>query len=247
MSLQAVADHVAVAVPDVATAAARWRDELGGAVVNRFRNDVFEGLQYAYPAAGRADGPAKVELIAPATSGPSFLRSFLERHGSTVHHLTLKVADLRAAIAAVEAAGFEVVEVDLSGQRWREAFLRPSQIGGLVVQLAWSVAATDEEWAALSGFHIEPVRPDAAVLLGPRLVHPDLDAAASVWSRLGAAVARRRADASCDRDVLQVRWDGSPLEIEIVRGAVAAPAGLRFRVAGPLPADPRLGAPVLVP
>ena len=145
--LDAVPDHVAIAVPDWDLAASRWADELGGRVVSWSINPLFRSRQYRF-----VNG-AKLELLTlpeDEAGGDHFVRRFLDRFGSQVHHLTLKVADIHDAIASVRAAGFDVIDVRTDGELWREGFLRPSQVGGLVVQLGWS-SLTDDEVAARRG------------------------------------------------------------------------------------------------
>lgn len=227
-------DHVAIAVHDHPSALARWQAELGGGLWSRFHNPGrFAGLQLRY-----VNG-AKLELLTPSPEDDdpdSFLRGFLGRFGTRVHHVTLKVPDLPEAIATLEDEGFDVMDVDLSGEHWRESFLRPSQVGGLVVQVAWS-AWTDEEWAEHTGN--QPEEPTGtAELVGPVLGHPDLDRAEAVWTTLGASLSR-------DDEGLTARWEGSPLEVRILAGDRAGTLGLRFRGTEPRPADPDLGPAVL--
>lgn len=229
-------DHVAVAVPDYRPALARWRDQLGGAAVSRFHSaPVFRGTQLRYA------NHAKLELLQPSElddSPDNFVRRFLARFGSQVHHLTLKVPHLPTAIERLQAGGLDVVDVDLSAEHWHESFLRPSQVGGLVVQVAWSASISDEEWAARTGFEVEPVRDDAAGLHGPLLRHPDLATAGRVWSLLGATVTGH------DNGIL-ARWEDAPIEVVVMEGAQAGPLGLRFSDAPELRPDDRLGPAVL--
>lgn len=250
MPLLALADHVAVAVPDLDDALQRWRDQLRGALVSRFRNPAFHAVQLVYPVAPPATGRgAKLELIAPAGGGPSFLRSYLDRFGAGIHHVTLKVDDLGQAIATAEAAGFDVVDVDRSNPRWQEAFLRPSQVGGIVVQVAQS-PLTDAQWAAITGTPSEPVAVEAPALLGPRLAHPDLDTAASVWTTLGASMRSVHAPSTdtCARvDGFTLHWPNSRLEVEVVAGDEPGPVALRFRGAPVLPPDRASGPGVVGP
>ncbi len=171
--LDATPDHVAVAVPDFDVAHRRWNDELGGRTCSWFHaKGYFRSRQY------RFSGGAKLELIQPSETAPdpdaNFVRRFLGKHGSRVHHLTLKVADVREAASIVEAQGFDVIDIDTSNDYWHEGFLRPSQVGGLIVQIAWA-RHSDEEWAARHDVDIEPPPADGARLLGPLLRHPDLD------------------------------------------------------------------------
>lgn len=81
-------------------------------------------------------GPAEVELIRPLSPGGP-LERFLNAHGEGIHHVALRVADLAAAVARAEAAGLR-----LAGAAHRQgahdarvAFLHPSPLGGLLVEL----------------------------------------------------------------------------------------------------------------
>lgn len=230
--LDAVLDHVAVAVPDRDAAMARWADRLGGGLVGEGNSGVFASRQL------RLAGGGKVELIAPsAEAAPdTFMHRFLRRFGTAVHHVTLKVPDLLPAVELLRAHGVEAVDVQASDAWWREAFLRPSQVGGLVVQVAWS-PASDREWAQERGHPVGEPAPAAARLLGPRLRHPDLAAARALWTLLGADVT--------GEETLTCRWPGSALTVEIVSGEPAGPIGLRMEGTGPLAADPVLGPEVL--
>lgn len=242
MPISAVPDHVAAAVPAIEEAARRWRDELGGAWVGpRFPGDHagFATRQLRYP---RLAGPvrntdgAKLELLEPTTPD-GFAARFLERFGSRVHHVTLEVPALLPAVEQLRDDGFDVVDVFAEGDVWHEGFLRPSQVGGLIVQLAW-MGHADDDWAAMAG--IEPERPaaDGPVLLGPTLAHPDPAVAAGVWRALGAEV-------EGDADGLRVAWADAPLDIEVVPGPQAGPIGLRFVGTGAHPGGERVGPATL--
>ena len=234
MPIPAAPDHVAAAVPSSDAAAARWIDHLGGG----WLMPAWEapGSDFATRQA-RFAGGAKLELLEPRAEH-GFAARFLDRHGAGVHHVTLKVPALLPAVAILEDAGLDVVDVAADNEYWHEAFLRPSQVGGLIVQVAWA-KHDDEGWAAFLGTTPEDPRPDAARLLGPRLAHPDLDAAARLWEVLGAEVER-------EAQVVTARWPGTPLDIEVVAGERAGPLGLRMSGVAGLPADEIHGPAVLV-
>ncbi|MFC4437232.1 MULTISPECIES: VOC family protein [Natrialbaceae] len=78
-------------------------------------------------------GASRLELIAPA-GADSFLTDFLERNGPGLHHVTLEVADLDAAIDALEAQEVSVVD-RVEFDHWKEAFLPPSNPTGALFQL----------------------------------------------------------------------------------------------------------------
>lgn len=242
MPLDSRPDHVAIAVPDVDGALPRWQDTLGGTVKWRFHTPtVFRGaaVQFRNTAFLEMIMPSEAEERTRAAGGPSgFVTSFLDRFGASVHHVTLKVPDIEVALATLDDQGFDTVDVHLDDPHWQEAFLRPSQVGGLVVQVAasdWS----DEDWAHANGTdEIPPPPRSGARLLGPQLVHDDLDRARFVWTTLGGTVEDTNGG-------LLVSWADEPLTVAVRRGDDRRTIGLRFLDAVPRPGDPALGPPVL--
>ncbi|CAN5877808.1 hypothetical protein BH23ACT10_BH23ACT10_28550 [soil metagenome] len=214
--LQSRLDHVAVAVHDVDRALAYWGDTVGGGLVTHETNASFHSAQVRY------DGGGKLEVLAapPDADGDSFVTRFLERFGAVIHHVTVKVPDLGAALDTVRAGGYDVVDVQTTAPHWREGFLRPSQVGGLLVQVAWT-PDDDDAWARRHGVDPQLPAPSAPRLLGPALTHPDLATARALWSLLGAAV-----DDADDR--LVCRWPDSPLNVTVERGDPPGPVALRF-------------------
>lgn len=227
--LDAVIDHVAIAVPSWDGGERRWREELGGGVVAFGKTPAFWSRQLRY-----ANG-AKLELLAPPPeSGPdNFVRRYLDRFGAGIHHVTLKVPGLLDAVEVLKAAGLAPVDVRVDNPYWHEAFLRPSEAGGLVVQVAWS-AQDDEQWARHVGHVPETPRADAPALIGPLLGHPDLAHAEWLWRALGARVAT-------GDGALTASWPGSPLTVRIQQADQAGPMALLIGNGAALPADPETG------
>lgn len=241
MPLTTRPDHVAIAVPDVDGALARWRDTLGGTVQWRFHTPtVFRGaaVQFRNEAFLEILMPSEAEERTRDAGGPSgFVTAFLDRFGASVHHVTLKVPEFDQALATLADEGFDTVDVNGDDPHWQEAFLRPSQVGGLVVQVACS-DRSNEDWARANGTEVPAPPVDGARLLGPQLVHDDLEEARRVWTALGGTVTEAE-------DGLLVSWDGEPLTIAVREGDDRRAVGLRFTGTGPRPADPELGPPVL--
>lgn len=217
-------DHIAVAVPEVDAALPRWRDGLGGRYHGEYDSGAgFRTTQY------RFRGGAKLELLEPTGPNPApFAQAFLDRFGPGIHHLTLLVPDLDGALTALVGTPLEPVDVR-KHERWHEAFIRPSAVGGLVVQLAWSGWPSREH---------EPTPTTGARLLGARLRHPDLGLAERVWSALGA-------DVAADDGALVASWGDAPLHLLVEEGdGPAGPVALRFAEADALPQDAVAGAAV---
>lgn len=225
MPIDSIPDHVAIAVPSIDAAAARWRGQLGGAWASPRMDDGpdFRTQQLRFA------NHTKLELLEPADE-VGFAAGFLDRFGARVHHVTLKVPDLLAAVRHVRDAGYDVVDVNADGELWHEAFLRPSQVGGIIAQLAWS-SLTDEQWLTRTGARAEPIGVGAAELLGPTIFHPDLDACAQVWEALGGTVAATSTS-------LEVSWSGAPLTVRVERGDASRHPVLRTRGHAPVEEDP---------
>jgi methylmalonyl-CoA/ethylmalonyl-CoA epimerase len=121
-------DHVGIAVHDVDEAATTLQ-ALGFDPVYRetVDDDSFEWATYVLGDASR------VELVAPV-SGESFLTDFLAEQGPGLHHVTIEVTDIDAAVAAVEAAGERVVGYSVE-RGWTEAFVSPKNPTGALFQL----------------------------------------------------------------------------------------------------------------
>jgi methylmalonyl-CoA/ethylmalonyl-CoA epimerase len=129
-------DHTAVAVHSIRDALRLYRDALGGEYLMGGDNGSWRWLQLRFPGGG------KVELLEPL--GEGFLSRFLEKRGEGLHHMTFKTQDIEAAIAHVQSLGYELVDINLEGDDWQEAFLRPSGAHGTLIQIAWSSRPDDE-------------------------------------------------------------------------------------------------------
>ena len=180
----------------------------------------------------------KLELIEPDPDYPPeqvYLNGFLARFGARIHHVTIKTPNLDSSLATLRQAGIEPVGINRDAL-FEEAFVRPGQGGGLLIQLL-STEVNDHEWDNDYGFDIGPPDPDGADLLAVRLHHPHPVSTARLWSTLGAEL-------SSEESELVARWPDSPLEIRIVEGPIPGPVSLVFGNTLPLPGHSRMGPPV---
>lgn len=142
-------DHVCLAVWSIEEACRLFVDLLGGEFIGGGDNPQLDvrAVQLRFPQG------MKIELLEPL--GPnSFLRGYLEQHGEGLHHVTIYVADVAAAVAELAAAGYELVDTDVSQGTWQETFLRPASAFGTLIQLA---APADPWEEPLPGITLEDV------------------------------------------------------------------------------------------
>jgi LAO/AO transport system kinase len=81
-------------------------------------------------------GDVTLELVEPL-SADAPIATFLEKRGSALHHVCLRVADIRAAMAALQAQGVRFIDAEpRPGAHGSEiAFIHPSSARGLLIEL----------------------------------------------------------------------------------------------------------------
>ncbi len=124
-------DHVGVAVADIDSALALYRDALGMPLVHR-ETVTEQGVDAALLDVG--DG--HIELLQPL--GPQTpVGKFLSRQGPGLHHVAYRVASVQETLNACAAAGMRLIdETPRSGIRGsRVAFLHPSSTGGVLTEI----------------------------------------------------------------------------------------------------------------
>jgi methylmalonyl-CoA epimerase len=81
-------------------------------------------------------GPASLELL-EATSPDSPIARFIDRRGAGLHHITLRVEDIRAALAQLKARHVRLVDEEPrhGAEGALVAFIHPSSAHGVLVEL----------------------------------------------------------------------------------------------------------------
>lgn len=121
-------DHVAIAVEDLDAAVEDFAGAAGTEHV--FTKDSEEwGYRTAYMLAGED----MYTLIQP-TSPESFMADYIERRGPGIHHMGVNVEDLESTVAAVTAAGAEVIMEDTVPGVRDEATIHPRSWHGVQLQ-----------------------------------------------------------------------------------------------------------------
>lgn len=124
-------DHVAIAVKDLDGAVALYRDTLGLPVTGIER---VEDQQVDVAFVG--EEPGRIELVCPYSPDTGIAR-FLEKKGEGLHHVAVRVDDLDASLAALEAKGVLLIDkVARAGAHGtRVAFVHPKGARGVLLEL----------------------------------------------------------------------------------------------------------------
>jgi len=129
--VKATLDHIGLAVGDLAQALAFYRDALGLEVEPPEEVPSQRVRAHFVPV-----GEATIELLEP-TSADSPIAKFIEKRGPGVHHLTLRVDDIRETLGRLKARGVRLVdETPREGAEGALiAFVHPASTHGVLVEL----------------------------------------------------------------------------------------------------------------
>lgn len=122
--------HVGIVVADLDAAVAHYH-ALGFSAGERFAVPEQKVEAVVFTA-----GPGYVELIQPTDpAGP--IARFMSKRGEGMHHLALRVADLSATLARLQASGVRLVDTAprTGTHGWRIAFVHPESCNGVLVEL----------------------------------------------------------------------------------------------------------------
>ena len=124
-------DHIGIAVADLAAALAFYRDALGLEIEAPEEVASQRVRAHFIPA-----GDAALELL-EATAPDSPIAKYVEKRGPGLHHITLRVDDIRAALQQLKARGVRLIdESPRPGAHGSlVAFIHPSSAHGVLVEL----------------------------------------------------------------------------------------------------------------
>jgi GTPase len=130
-STKAILDHVGIAVQDIDKSLAFFRDALGLDV------EVSEEVASQRVRAHFIPvGESSIELL-EATASDSAIAKYVEKRGPGIHHITLRVDDIRAALDQLKARGVRLVDQQPrpGAEGSLVAFIHPSAAHGVLVEL----------------------------------------------------------------------------------------------------------------
>lgn len=132
--MKAVLDHIGIAVKDLSAALVFYRDALGLEV---------EAPEEVASQRVRAHfvpvGESKLELL-EATASESAIAKYVDKRGPGLHHITLRVDDIDAAVDQLRARGVRMIDERPrpGAEGSRIAFVHPSSTHGVLIELKQS-------------------------------------------------------------------------------------------------------------
>lgn len=124
-------DHIGIATNRLDEATALWQDALG-LELDSTEEIATQGVRVAMFAVG----DSHIELLEPL-SQDSPVGKFLGKRGPGIHHIAVRVDDIRASLAQMKAKGLRLIdEVPRMGAGGcLVAFIHPSSANGVLLEL----------------------------------------------------------------------------------------------------------------
>ena len=132
---RAILDHIGIAVQSIDSGLAIYR-ALGVEV---------EGIEEVEDQKVRVAflpvGDARIELLEP-TDESSPIARHLERRGAGLHHICLRVPDIRAAMAQLSGEGYRLLSAEPvhGAHGYLVSFIHPKSAGGVLIEISQKVA-----------------------------------------------------------------------------------------------------------
>jgi methylmalonyl-CoA epimerase len=146
--MKAILDHVGIAVSDLQAALRFYRDTLG-LEIDAPEEVVSQRVRAHFVPVGESS----LELL-EATAPDSPIARYLEKRGPGLHHITLRVEDIGAALAQLKARGARLIDEQPrpGAEGALVAFVHPSSAQGVLVELkqAKSQSATRNPQSAIT-------------------------------------------------------------------------------------------------
>jgi len=131
--MKATLDHIGIAVANLDEALSFYRDALG-LEIGHTEEVATQRVRATF--VGLGEGQAAIELL-EASSPDSAIGKFVAKRGPGLHHITLRVDDIQAALAMLKARGTKLIdETPRPGAHGTlVAFIHPSAAHGVLVEL----------------------------------------------------------------------------------------------------------------
>ena len=124
-------DHIGIATHGIDETARFWREVLD---LDITETEVV--AEQKVRVAMLAIGESRLELL-EATSDDSPISKFLEKRGPGIHHIAVRVDDIRGALARLKQYGARLIDEEprMGARGCLVAFVHPSSTGGVLLEL----------------------------------------------------------------------------------------------------------------
>ena len=124
-------DHIGIATRGIEDALAFYRDALG-----LDASETEEVAEQKVRVAMLPIGESRIELL-EATSEDSPISRFLEKRGPGIHHIAVRVDDIRGVLADLRQKGARLIDEEprKGAGGCLVAFVHPSSTGGVLLEL----------------------------------------------------------------------------------------------------------------
>jgi len=124
-------DHIGIATRGIDETARFWREALALEIT-----ETEEVAEQKVRVAMLAIGESRIELL-EATSDDSPISKFLENRGPGIHHIAVRVDDIRGALARLKQSGARLIDEEprVGARGCLVAFVHPSSTGGVLLEL----------------------------------------------------------------------------------------------------------------
>jgi methylmalonyl-CoA/ethylmalonyl-CoA epimerase len=124
-------DHIGIATKSIDDTLSFWRDTLGLEL-----SDTEEVAEQKVRVAMLPVGDTRFELLEP-TGPDSPVAKFLEKRGPGLHHVAVRVHDIRETLADLKAKGARLIDENprAGAGGCLIAFVHPSATGGVLLEL----------------------------------------------------------------------------------------------------------------
>lgn len=124
-------EHIGIATRTIEDALLFWRDALGLEVVH---TEIVE--EQKVRVAMLPVGEPRIELLEP-TSDDSPIAKFIEKRGAGIHHIAVRVDDIRATLKRLQESGARLIDETprVGAGGCLVAFVHPSSANGVLLEL----------------------------------------------------------------------------------------------------------------
>ena len=124
-------DHIGIATRGIDETARFWREALALDIT-----ETEEVAEQKVRVAMLPIGESCIELL-EATSDDSPISKFLEKRGPGIHHIAVRVDDIRGTLAELKQKGARLIDEEprMGARGCLVAFVHPSSTGGVLLEL----------------------------------------------------------------------------------------------------------------